>query len=119
MTHIIKGAALAFVVALALAADPICGKDDRNPAPNIDLIQVSCIDWDAMRRVAPDYPWPAGKQTQVLVHVREGDAVRVTVDKVSKFADLLRDAWGRLVALVLFDGVGHESVEVRAYRAVE
>jgi len=104
---------------VAQAAPFICGRNDRNPAPNIDLIQVSCIDWDAMRRVAPDYPWPAGKQTQVLVHVRDGDTVRVTVGNVSKFADLLRDAWGRLVALVPFDGVGHESVEVRVYRAVD
>jgi hypothetical protein len=60
-----------------------------------------------------------GKVTQVLVHIREGDAVRVTVDGAQKFADLIRDAWGRLIALIQFDGVNYKSVAVKVYRAVE
>ena len=103
----------------ALRGESICGKDDRNPNANVDLVQVSCIDYDRLRAVAPQHPWPVGKVTQVLVHVREGDAVRVTVDGVAKFADLSRDAWGRLIALVQFDGVEHTAVSVRVYRAVE
>jgi hypothetical protein len=60
-----------------------------------------------------------GKVTQVLVHIREGDAVRVTVDGVAKFADLIRDAWGRLIALVQFDGVEYTALAVKVYRAVD
>lgn len=103
----------------ALRGESICGKDDRNPTANIDLVQVSCIDYGKLKAQAPEFPWPAGKVTQVLVHVREGDAVRVTVDGVAQFADLVRDAWGRLIALVVFDGVDHEAVAVKVYRAVE
>ena len=103
----------------ALRGESICGKDDRNPTPNVDLVQVSCIDYDRLKAQAPDFPWPTGRVTQVLVHIREGDAVRVTVDGVVKFAELLRDAWGRLIALVQFNGVDHSAVAVKVYRAVE
>ncbi len=103
----------------ALRGESICGKDDRSPTPNVDLIQVSCIDFDRLRAQAPDFRWPVGKVTQVLVHIREGDAVRVTVDGVQKFADLIRDAWGRLIALVQFDGTDYKAVTVKVYRAVE
>lgn len=103
----------------ALRGEFICGRDDINPTPDIDLIQVSCVDYDRLRAQAPQFPWPVGKVTQVLVHIREGDAVRVTVDGVAKFADLIRDAWGRLIALIQFDGVGYKSVAVKVYRAVK
>ena len=110
----------AIVLAIAaLRGESICGKDDRNPTANIDLVQVSCIDFDRLRELAPQHPWPVGKVTQVLLHVREGDAVRVTVDGAQKFADLIHDAWGRLIALVQFDGVEHTAVDVKVYRAVE
>ena len=102
----------------ALRGESICGRDDINPTPNIDLIQVSCIDYDRLREQAPQHPWPVGKVTQVLVHIREGDAVRVTVDGVAKFADLIRDAWGRLIALIQFDGVDYKAVSVKVYRVV-
>jgi hypothetical protein len=103
----------------ALRGESICGRDDRNPSANIDLIQVSCIDYDRLRSVAPEYPWPTGKVTQVLLHIREGDAVRVTVDGVEKFAELATDAWGRRVSIVVFDGVEHTAVSVKVYRAVD
>lgn len=103
----------------ALRGESICGIDRPQHSPNIDLLQVACVDYDRLKAQAPQYPWPAGKVTQVLVHVREGDAVRVTVDGVEKFADLSTDAWGRRVALVVFDGVEHTAVSVRVYRAVE
>lgn len=110
------------VILLAIAAlrgESICGTDNRNPTANIDLIQVSCVDFDRLKAQAPDFPWPTGRVTQVLVHVREGDTVRVTVDGVAKLTDLVRDAWGRLIALIQFDGVDYQSVKVRVYRAVE
>lgn len=103
----------------ALRAESICGIDRQQHSPNIDLLQVACVDYDALRAAAPQYPWPQGKVTQVLLHIREGDAVRVTVDGVAKFADISTDAWGRRVALVVFDGVEHTEVSVRVYRAVE
>lgn len=110
--------AFALLAAGALRAESICGLDRPNHSPNIDLLQVACVDYDALRAASPQYPWPAGKVTQVLLHVREGDAVRVTVDGVAKFADISTDAWGRRVALVVFDGVEHTEVSVRVYRAV-
>lgn len=103
----------------ALRAESICGLDRPQHSPNIDLLQVACVDYDALRAAAPQYPWPTGKVTQVLLHIREGDAVRVTVDGVAKFADLSTDAWGRRVAMVVFDGVEHTEVSVRVYRAVD
>jgi len=103
----------------ALRGESICGIDKQNATANIDLVQVSCVDYDRLRAQAPQFPWPTGRVTQVLVHIREGDAVRVTVDGVAKFADLIRDAWGRLIALVQFDGVDHAAVAVKVYRAVE
>jgi len=103
----------------ALRGESICGKDERNPTANVDLVQVSCIDFDRLKAQAPQFPWPTGRVTQVLVHIREGDAVRVTVDGAQKFADLIRDAWGRLIALIPFDGVSYKSVAVKVCRAVE
>ena len=41
------------------------------------------------------------------------------VDGVAQFSELVRDAWGRLIALVQFDGVEHTAVSVKVYRAVE
>lgn len=111
--------AFALMAAGALRAESICGIDHPNHSPNIDLLQVACVDYDALRAAAPQYPWPTGKVTQVLLHVREGDAVRVTVDGVAQFADVSTDAWGRRVALVVFDGAEHTEVSVRVYRAVE
>lgn len=95
---------------LPVKAESICGIDRKQHAPNIDLLQVACVDYDALRAASPQYPWPQGKVTQVLLHVREGDAVRVTVDGVAKFADISTDAWGRRVAMVVFDGVEHTAV---------
>lgn len=103
---------------MLLRADTICGIDQASGG-NLALVKVACVDYDRLRELSPGAPWPTGKVTQVLVHVRAGDSVRVTVDGVAKFADLSRDAWGRLVALVQFDGVEHAAVAVKVYRAVE
>ena len=101
------------------APKSICGMDNQNPTACIDLVQVSCIDYDRLRELSPQHPWPVGKVTQVLVHVRQGDAVKITVGGVAKFAELVNHAWGRLIALIQFDGVEHTSVDVKVYRAVE
>lgn len=101
------------------APKSICGMDNKNPTANIDLVQVSCVDYDRLRELAPQHPWPTGKVTQVLVHVREGDAVKITVGGVAKFSELIKDAWGRSIALIQFDGAEHLSVNVKVYRAIE
>jgi hypothetical protein len=118
---------LILLVCLALSAhecraqEPsksICGLQTSNA--KFDLIAVACLDTNALRGLGvPIPPGTADRQTQVLLHIREGDAVRVTVDGVAKFADISIDAWGRRVALVVFDGVEHADVNVRVYRAVE
>lgn len=85
-----------------------CGMDRQHATPNIDLIQVSCIDYDAMRANMPEVAWTAdGWATQVLVHVRAGTVAYISVDKGKTYQrkPLTLDAWGRLVALVEFKGL--------------
>ena len=101
------------------APKSVCGIDSQTPTASIDLVQVSCIDYDRLKAQAPEFPWPKGRVTQVLVHVREGDAVKITVGGVAKFSELIKDAWGRLIALIQFDGVDHTDVTVKVYRAIE
>jgi hypothetical protein len=96
----------------------ICGKFDNYTA-NIDLLLISCLDFDGLRKVAPQVPWPVKPQTQVLVHVREGDAVKITVGDQVQFADLVDDAERRRVALVQFEGIGHTTKTVKVYREVQ
>jgi len=109
---------ICLIAACAVArAESICGA--RIETPQTDMIRVGCIDFDALRAVAPEVPWPLGKVTQVLVHAKTGDAVRVTVDGVTKWADLFRDPYGQLAALVQFDGAEHTSVDVKVYIAVD
>lgn len=114
-------AAILFVLACRGQDPPksICGIDSQQHTSNIDLLQVSCIDYDAIRRFAPSVPWPTGTSTQVLVHVRSGDAVKVTVGDKVQWAELRRDAWGRLIALVPFDGTDFKSVEVKVYAEIK
>lgn len=92
----------------------ICGLDQRTPTANIQLIQVACIDFDRLRALAPGYPWPVGRVTQVLVHAKQGDRVYVSVDggKTYRKQKLVRDAEGRLVALMQWDGAEYTSVDV-------
>ena len=78
------------------AAPTICGKYD-NPTANIDLVAISCLDYAGLRKIAPEVPWPLKPQTQVLVHVREGDAVRITVGDQVQCANLVTNAEGRLI----------------------
>lgn len=112
-----RGAALALAFALAMSAQEppksLCGTDKPQYTANIDLLQISCVDYEALRERAPEVPWPAGKKTQVLVHVRAGDFVRIAVGGKVEFADLTKDAWGRLVAIVQFDGADHTAVDIK------
>lgn len=146
MRNIIKGAAMAALLAFALTARAqgpagnaeeqfyvpgvsgsvrlrvvnqekvsLCGFKSDTLTANITHLSVSCIDFDGLRRVAPEIQWPLVPQTQVLIHVKKGDAVKVTIDGESKWADLSRDAEGRLVALVVFNGIDHSYATVKIY----
>lgn len=98
----------------------ICGSLKEFITPNIDLIAVSCVDYEALRAVMPDVPWPAGQRTQVVIHLRRGEAVRVVVDGVVKFADAIDDtAYNRRIAKVDFDGTGHKEVSVKVLAEVQ
>ena len=103
------------------APKSICGTDDRNPTANIDLIQVSCIDFDRLRELAPQHPWPVGKVTQVLVHARAGSRVYISVDGGNTYRrqSLVRDSWGRLIALMQFEGADYTQLDVDVVPAVE
>ena len=92
----------------------ICGMDHRTPAANLQLIQASCIDFDRLRALAPGYPWPVGRVTQVLIHARAGDRVYVSVDggKTYRRQQMVRDAEGRYIALLQYEGAEYSSVDV-------
>lgn len=92
----------------------ICGLDQRTPNANLQLIQVSCIDFDRLRALAPGYLWPVGRVTQVLIHAREGHRVYVSVDggKTYRRQQMVRDAEGRYIALLQYDGAEYSSVDV-------
>jgi hypothetical protein len=127
MKHIIKGAMLALVVALAMTGQDeprktICGIDKQNPTANIDLIQVSCVNYDELRERLPDAGWTKhGWHTQVLIHVRAGNTAYVSVDGGKTYArqPITQDAWGRLVALVEVAGAHWTDVQVRAVNEIE
>ena len=102
---------LALVLAgLAVRCEPICGQRQTTATSDIT---IGCIDYDRLRAVAPGAPWPSGSVTQVLILATAGDSVRVTVDGKIKWADLVRDAYGRLAAMVTFKGMDHTSVAVK------
>lgn len=103
----------------AQATPTICGQNVANQTQNIDLLQISCVDFSGLRAVAPGIPWPAKPKTQVLVHIRDGDAVRVTVGDQVQFADLVNDSERRRVAMLQFEGIDHTSVAVKVYREVQ
>jgi hypothetical protein len=113
---IMKRVLLAAFLLAGLRAESLCGK--RLSHPQADLVQVVCVDWDEIRRIAPGVPFPAGKRMQFLIHAKAGDAVRVRIGNKAQFADLARDAWGRLVALVSFDGIEHEEAEISILSAL-
>jgi hypothetical protein len=118
MKHIIKGAMLALVVALAMTGQDeprktICGLNQQDASPNVALLQVSCVDFDALRAASPSLPWPSGKRTQVLIHARAGEAIKVTIGGVVQLANLTPHADGNLHAMVQFDGIEATDLDVK------
>lgn len=92
----------------ATVPESACGMDRQQATPNIDLIQVSCLDYDYLRAKMPEVAWISeGWATQVLIHVRLGTVAYISVDngKTYQRQQLSLDAWGRLVALVEFKGL--------------
>ena len=126
MTNIIRGAAIAFLFALsftlsiqrAAAETPqaICGKYLQKPQPGVDIIVISCADFTALRKVAPDIPWPDTPRTEVLIHLAQPGAVRVTVGDQERWAEVIKDAYGHWVALLKFEGIAHTSYAVKIWR---
>lgn len=114
---------LILAAAALYAQEPknICGLNSPNVTANITLLQVNCVDYEAWRRFAPEFDWPVGTSTNFVIHVRRGDAVKVTVDGVTKLADLIFDPnyGGRYVALVQFEGIEHKKLDVRVYAEVQ
>lgn len=97
---------------IAIISPFICGTSPTSP--QTDLIQVACPDYDELKKHMPIYK--SGKATQILVHAKGGDAVRITLTgpkgTISKLSDIIRDAYGRFVALVEFKGAEFTSVDV-------
>jgi len=93
---------------IAVIPESACGMDRQQATPNIDLIQVSCLDYDYLRAKMPEVAWISeGWATQVLIHVRLGTVAYISVDngKTYQRQQLSLDAWGRLVSLVEFKGL--------------
>ena len=102
----------------ALRGETICGHRVDPPSGPLAHVSVACVDYEKLRAVAPAVAWPKGAVTQVLIHARDGRAVRVEVDGEVIFADLARDAEGRLVALVQVPGIEHRALSVAVLLAV-
>jgi hypothetical protein len=96
----------------------ICGINKINTNAVLDLVQVNCVDYDALRAIIPEIAWPAGNSTQVLVHLRDGDVVRITVDGETKYAEPVKDSWGRMIALVAFNGIDHTHLSIKVLKEV-
>lgn len=120
MTHIIKGALLACVVALAITGQDeprktICGINLKGPneiSRHTELIQVSCIDWAALAKIgALPVPANAPAQTQILVHAREGDAVIAEVDGW-KQAGVLYERDGLKAGMVVYEGTNFANLRI-------
>lgn len=93
---------------IASVPESACGMDRQQATPNIDLIHVACVDYDALRVRMPEVAWTSeGWATQVLIHVRAGTVAYISVDngKTYQRQPLTLDAWGRLIALVEFKGL--------------
>jgi len=93
---------------IAVIPESACGMDRQQATPNIDLIQVSCLDYDSMRANMPEVAWTSeGWATQVLIHVRLGTVAYISVDggKTYKRAPLRLDSWSRPHALIEFKGL--------------
>jgi hypothetical protein len=107
----------------------ICGTNLKSPQTAVDLIQIACVDFDALRKVAPGVPWPIKPQTQVLIHAAGPGAVRVTVRRAGgetefsysqeQWAELVPDGYGRWAAMLIFDGLGYTGYAVKAFGALE
>jgi hypothetical protein len=100
----------------------ICGMDSKHSKPNLDLIQVSCLDYDYLRKHMPGAGWTqSGWHTQVLIHARAGTVAYVSVDGGKTYArqPITQDAWGRLVALVEVPGAHWTDVQVKVVNEIE
>lgn len=88
---------------------PLCGQ--RMSTPETHSITVACVDFDALADLG--VPGVYGRQMQVLVIAKGGDAVRVEAfytdsegkeASIVRWADLRRDAYGNLAAMPVLDG---------------
>ena len=96
----------------------ICGWDNTGYSPNVSLVQVSCVDYDELKKHVPIIT-ASGKETQVIVHARAGDTVAVTLGGLTKLAPLTRDSYGRLTAMVQFPGADYTTIGVRVFHEVK
>lgn len=122
--------AVLFVASMCRAQEApksICGFKVEKPNRTIDYLAVGCVDFDLMRSVAPEYPWPKGTVTQVLIHVpgtadySEGQTVRVQVGNEVAFTDLIweKNYGGRWQALIQFPGTDYKSLNVKVLAEVK
>lgn len=87
----------------------ICGQ--HPPTSQLNLIHVACIDWDKLAELG--VPGVFGQSTQVLIHAKEGHAVRIELFynyegrevSVVLWGDLRFDAYRQLSAMVQAPGI--------------
>ena len=100
------------LLAVALRGQDICGEKAQHP--DADLVHVACVDYDELKKHMP-FLTTTGKETQVLIHSRKGrngGTIYVSVDGVNwRKGTQTLDAYGRLVTLITFPGVGYKTVE--------
>lgn len=107
-----------FILSLAFAgtlcAESICGKKFFNPTPDIERVEVACINWALIAKVAQGFPMPPGApnaQTQLLVYPKFGRAVEGTAATTEYQVQQVRKAPdGSPQTMLVFDGMDHQTL---------
>lgn len=79
--------------------------------PLVEKIEVTCLDFEYLRSKIPSVPWPPGTQLQLMVKVRRGDRVVVTMDSGEEFNGKFGpDIGGLRHALVVMPDIHREAI---------
>lgn len=90
---------------------PICGLEIMNYSPQVERVQVACVDFEALRKMGVPIPTVAKSQTQVFVWLREGLGVDVQLNGgVWRYDRTQRDAEGKLFVSLIFDGIDYTEI---------
>ena len=123
MSNLIRGCIIAFLFALIgslcvrAQENPLCGTEPTNQ--HADYVLVACVDYEALRAIAPSVPWPAGKHTQVLVHAKSPGAVCAILDGEKRCDETVQRDDGRNIVMLVFPRAGYKEMVLRFYSRLQ